>query len=158
MADLKLHPVYQDLREKWKHEDELVHQRVTRLLTTQAFFLSAHGVLIALRADVAKRCNIEMPTLLCGIKLNPMILAGVSLPVIGVFLCIHAWIGINAAFQAMQTLKEQPRLAADGYFFPNVEVREDHTRGGQDSTRYIPLTFMVCWFGIAVYEVACWFD
>jgi hypothetical protein len=40
--------LYADLREKWKHEDELINQRVTWLLQSQGFLLASYGAIAAI--------------------------------------------------------------------------------------------------------------
>ena len=152
--------VYEDLREKWKHEDELVHQRTTRLLTSQAFFLGAHGVLVSLRLQTGFKEAIASHTILLpfgSLTLNPFTLASFFLPAIGLTICRDTRLGVYAAFDALSSIKmtyeTRRRDIPELIKFPSVDVAVRHSEGGIRATQNVPNAFLGGGILISFYEI-----
>ncbi len=147
--------LYEDLREKWKHEDELVHQRIGRLLAWEVFFLSAHGLLMSLRAGKVPGGTKILENLLVSINgtpIQPLALVGLSLPLIGLAIVYHTWSTISAAFMAMDTLKKTHN-EKDLKICPDVDVAKETTDKGRNSTYILPGIFAITWMVVLWYEL-----
>jgi len=148
--------IYSDLREKWKHEDDLINQRVTWLIQSQAFLFTAFGVLVKLRVSY---CTNLFPKDRSWEKLllNPYSLAELLLVISGLFMMYFLMIGIGAALRAMdqikkdlKTHKEENRIWSQ----IRVDVLTSTSRDGASASRYMSRAFFVTWILIAVYEAA----
>jgi hypothetical protein len=106
--------IYRDLREKWVHEDELVNHRVTWLLTSQAFALSAFGILVKLRLDWSTS---HFPVDALVAQLEPWSLAEVLSPFLSALILSGLGRGIDAAFEAMNEIKRQLRQYQATYWY-----------------------------------------
>ncbi len=107
---------YQDLREKWKHEDHLINQRVTWLLSSQGFLLAGYGGLAAIRAGL--RSSGGHPPL--TIEVVTAALIGISIPIAALLVLGYLKKGILAAIMAMKRIKQTRAERVDKGLFPEV--------------------------------------
>lgn len=76
-----------ELRERWKHEDELIHQRMSWLLGTQSVLFAAYGLALQAAQGASGR---QDPGQLLGV-----------LPLVGIAVAISTGLGVLAARAAM---------------------------------------------------------
>ncbi len=89
--------LYDDLREKWKHEDNLINQRVTWLLNSQAFLLAAYGVFINFRLEHTANLNISNTNYWKDQFYSPYNMIEIILVISGIFVMFFLVKGIAAA-------------------------------------------------------------
>lgn len=145
--------LFADLRAKWVHEDQLVNHRVTWLLSSQAFFLTAFGVLAKLRLDW-RESNPSADHL--ALTLLPFSLAELLMPVLSAFVLVFLGRGIYAAFDAMTELRQQLHIhqaagrIAIGW---TVDVLPRTTEDGAKAPKHMVLAFALAWVLLYAYEV-----
>jgi hypothetical protein len=146
--------LYADLREKWKHEDELINRRVTWLLQTQGFLFSAFGVLAKLRIDeeiaAVNGClaeNSQQLWILYG--LGEALIAFCALVV--AFYLKHA---IVAAIEAMAGIKKDLHRYQDLRLVWDIKVdgKDDVSFAGAAPSRVMADTFLYVWVFCLCYE------
>ena len=145
--------IYKDLREKWVHEDELVNHRVTWLLTSQAFSLSAFGILVKLRLDW---CASHPSFNTLATQLEPWSLAEMMTPILSALILSGLGRGIYAAFVAMKEINNQlNRYQAANLVWIGaaVEVAPTTTKKGANAALHLVRTFGTAWASIYCYEV-----
>ena len=145
--------LYEDLREKWLHEDDLVNHRVTWLLTSQALLLGVFGILTKLRLDWHQQ-NLKDYWLVE--VFTPFSLAELMTPILSAFVLAYLGRGIYAAFRAqteirLQLAKHQcsGRIAI-GFC---VEVFRDSTEDGARASKRMVWAFAIAWVLIYAYEL-----
>jgi hypothetical protein len=146
--------IYADLREKWKHEDNLVNHRVTWLLNTQAFSLTAYGVLAKLRLDTAWSSN-------GGWDSAPFSAAELAVPIVALFILHFLSKGIQAAIRAMGILKDELRKHQDCqrvWTKITVDVLDDTTQEGAKAPMRMVMVFQCVWCVLLVFEFASIFS
>jgi hypothetical protein len=145
--------IYRDLREKWVHEDELVNHRVTWLLTSQAFSLSAFGILVKLRLDW---CASHPAFDMLAAQVEPWSLAEMMTPILSALILSGLGRGIDAAFDAMKEIKYQlSRYQAANLVWIGaaVEIAPATTKKGASAALHLVRTFWTAWGSIYVYEL-----
>jgi hypothetical protein len=147
------HFLYSDLRSKWVHEDHLVNHRVTWLLTSQAFFITAFGVLAKLRLDwMTANPNADR----LDIILLPFSLAEVFTPILSAFVLLFLGRGIYAAFEAMTAIRRQLHLhqcAGRIAIGLTVDVLPQTTEDGAKGPKHMVLAFAFAWVLLYLYEI-----
>jgi len=114
---------YQDLREKWVHEDDLLDHRVTWLLLSQTLLFAAYGVCLAAPTDPKFPQKIER-------------LVAVT-PVLGIALAVAVSAAIAAAYFAQKSLQ---CLTLERLSVPGV-----HNWVGHSSIVVYPVFFVAAW-------------
>ncbi len=121
------------LRHRLEHEDNLVNHRLSWILTSQAFLLSAYAILLnapqVLRSDVLVRHHATLVKII---------------PFVGFAAVMLMWLAILAALIAMRDL----RLCASKY--QNPDARRIHGTSltrilGMTAPVVIPIIFMSVW-------------
>jgi hypothetical protein len=148
--------LYADLREKWKHEDALINQRVTWLLTSQAFLFTAYGVIAGLKiahdARVGQAASDHIWKALSPYSIAELLVV-VSASVVMYFLAK----GILAAIQAMKMLKRQLRNHKRNgriWLRASIDVLHDTTDAGASPSKWMAITFVAVWGIVGAYEFA----
>jgi hypothetical protein len=147
--------LYADLREKWKHEDELINQRVTWLLNSQAFLLSSFGVLAKFRVEAEALAgdisSIATSPLWWLFSLGEFLVALCALTTI-----YYLKQGISAAISALRALKRQlvtlkrARVIWRGV---KLDVLPGITRAGASPAQEMARIIFGVWFLALSYEV-----
>jgi uncharacterized membrane protein len=114
---------YQDLREKWVHEDDLLNHRVTWLLLSQTLLFAAYGVCLAAPTDPKFPQEIE--------RLVAVI------PLLGITLAVAVSAAIASAYFAQKSLEH---LAVEPLSVPSV-----HNWVGHSSILVYPVFFILAW-------------
>ena len=149
--------LYADLREKWKHEDELINQRVTWLLNSQAFLMTAYGIV----------ANLRIPKPNAPLKshtrwdhfydaFSPQSLSEILIVVSAMFAMVFLRHGIFAALMAMDSIKIQlteHQAAGRIWARTTVDVASSATKYGAAPARAMANTFLVVWLILALYEI-----
>jgi hypothetical protein len=141
--------IYADLREKWKHEDDLINQRVTWLLTSQGFLLTAFGVIAKLRLDEEK--SVFPITTLARFteKVWALYSVGELLIVVGaVVVTFFLKEGIVAAALAMREIKAdlvRHKRARRVWRGIKVDILKGTTRAGASPAQAMAKTFLSVW-------------
>jgi hypothetical protein len=115
---------YEDLREKWVHEDDLLNHRVTWLLLSQTLLFAAYGVCLAAPTDPKFPQEIE--------RLVAVI------PLLGIALAVAVSAAIAGAYFAQRSLERL--LIAEPLSVPNV-----HNWIGHSSLFVYPVFFLFAW-------------
>lgn len=146
--------IYADLREKWRHEDELINQRVTWLLSSQAFLLTAFGVLANLRLssplqNIAGNWYDRLVT--------PTALAETFVPLIAFFTLAYLGKAISAAVRAMSHIKQELYSHICAGRVPigiTVDVLPKATYDGAAAPTRMVAGFTTTWLALYFYELA----
>lgn len=142
-------PVYADIRAKWVHEDALINQRVTWLLTSQGFLFTAFGVIVKLRMDAPLPPAKGSDVVLFDIG---EVLVVVSALVVSYFLRD----GIVAAIRAMEEIKKYLKacqLADPSWRDVRVDILDKISHDGTAPARGMVNTFAILWVLLYLYEV-----
>lgn len=133
-------------RERWWREDELINQRTTWLLTTQAVLGTAYGFV---RYRIAELTHQNLAKSLADFKLEPYLdtlrLFAHCLVAIGIIGSMVTLIGILAAHQAQRALQRQYRRP--------LGVTNLTTFLGHFTALATPALFIIAWA-----LAACWFE
>lgn len=147
--------LYADLRQKWNHEDDLIHQRVTWLLSSQAFLLTGFGALAKLRLDVEAGSG-DLWAMIRD-QLWLLFSLGESLIVLcAVVVTYYLRHGITAAIEAMAQIKSQlvdHQLHGRVWSAVRVDIHDGTTEAGASPSRALANTFLRVWLLCLVYEV-----
>jgi hypothetical protein len=143
--------LYADLREKWKHEDELINQRVTWLLQSQGFLLASYGAIAAIiiAASPAGKTPAVKSTVI------PLLVIEAALPLIALAVLGFLRAGISAAVRAMRKLKHD---LADhqrhGRVWPGiaVDVLQETTDEGASAPLRLAAGLQVLWLVVFFIE------
>jgi len=144
--------LYADLREKWKHEDDLVNQRMTWLLNTQLFMLSGYGILARWQLGDRPPRGEWLVSLSA-----PIMMAVFLVPLLALFVIFVLGRGIWAAFAAMDRLKadlhEHQRL---GRLWSGirVDVLETLSNQGAGGPKGLVYAFATAWVLLLCLELA----
>ncbi len=143
--------LYADLREKWKHEDELINRRVTWLLQTQGFLLAAYGVIaninIGRKPDQAQAWIERI--------LTPTSLVEVAVPIAALYVLHFLLGGIRAAVRAMVQIKRDLKAHQDGNrLWPKikVDVLNETTDEGAEAPIRLARAMHYLWLAILAIE------
>ncbi len=117
---------YQDLREKWVHEDNLVDHRLTWLLVSQTLMFAGYGVLL----DSLARC----PSANQASHIKRLL---TYLPVFGIVTSLLILGSIAAALWAMIILRKRN---------PDLDVYRGATVLGSLASIGLPLVFAFAWY------------
>lgn len=147
--------LYADLREKWKHEDELIHQRVSWLLSSQAFLLTAFGAIAKLRLDVEGDTELLLDLLRNQLWL--LYTLGESLIVMcAVVVTYTLRHGIVAARDAMAAIKRELEIHQQHgrvWRGVRVDIRDGITEAGALPSQALASTFLGVWVLCLLHEV-----
>jgi hypothetical protein len=130
-------------RERWWREDELVNQRTTWLLTTQAVLGTAYGFVRYRIAEIAHRNLAKVPfdfdadRYLDTLRLFASFVVG-----IGIVGSVVSLAGIYAAHHAQKTLQQQ--------YSDTLGVSSLTTRMGHWAALATPLLFIFAWSMAAI--------
>lgn len=149
--------IYKDLREKWIHEDELINQRVTWLLNTQAFFLTSYGILAKLRMEtkwLPESSWFERAT-------SPFSLSELAVPIVTLFILYFLRKAVRAAVKAMGILKENlysHQRAGKIWKEASIDVLPDTTKDGAKAPIKMITAFQVVWMALLIFELISLFS
>ena len=130
-------------RERWWREDELVNQRTTWLLTTQAVLGTAYGFVRYRIAEIMHRNPAkELFDFDAGPYLDTLRLFASCLVAIGIVGSVVSFVGIYAAHQAQKALQRQYRKS--------LGVSVHTTRLGHLTALATPSLFIIAW-GLAAF-------
>lgn len=147
--------IYADLREKWKHEDDLINQRVTWLINSQVFLFAAFGALAKLRIDYIDALKPPFITWIYK-TLSPYSVAEFLVVVSALAVMYFLTLGISAAIQAMNIIKDKLREHQSlGHVWPDitVDVLPKSTIDGAATPKRMANTFFAIWIILFVYEI-----
>jgi len=144
--------LYKDLREKWVHEDGLINQRVTWLLTYQAFLFTAFGVIVQIRFGFDETIRSDS----CFWRVfSPYSLGELVIVLNAVITIRFLRKGIVAAVDAMELLncklrehKDTGRIWSDA----RIEVFDHTTIAGAGPAKVLARSFEATWWIIVTYE------
>jgi len=120
---------YDEYREKWTHEDNLINQRLTWLLITQTLLFAGYAnIIVKPKEDI---------TLLTDLILLIM-------PIFGVLFSNIIRISVNAAIMAMLDLKEQLKENSC------IDTSERATKKGFKASKDMPKLFIALWIIIFI--------
>ena len=123
---------YQILRQQLEHEDNLVTQRLSWFLGSQAFLFSAFA--IVLNAPMQSRFGDREPIIF--FRLIPIMAIGVALLI---------WLAVLAGIMAMRRLRRRAVSRPEFDGFPPIQG-DFHTRlMGQAAPVLLPPFFVVVW-------------
>jgi hypothetical protein len=148
--------IYADLREKWKHEDDLINQRVTWLLTSQGFLLTAFGVIAKLRLEEQE--GVLPITTLVGFTEKLWVLYSVGELLIAVGAVVVTFFlrdGIVAAALAMREIKVElvrHKRARRVWRGIKVDILKGTSRAGAAPAQAMAKTFLSVWALVFCYE------
>jgi hypothetical protein len=152
--------LYDDLRSKWVHEDDLIDQRVTWLLTSQVFFATAIGLLAHARFEIESELTCPVDSTwhwATGLSLRYLI---GELIVIATAILLTRWIytAIAAAVDAMSILKNQLKAFQDDDLIPywrRIDVLDVATKRGADTPKSIGAALFGAWIIILAIFLVC---
>ena len=124
-------------RERWWHEDELVNQRTTWLLTTQGVLGAAFGFIKYRVAELTFRMTAEKPEFDVKNYVETLVSLGNGLVAIGIVSSLVSLAGIYAANRAQHHLQTE--------IGRNLGVTEHTTRLGQIVALGTPCLCAVAW-------------
>ena len=148
--------IYDDLREKWKHEDELINKRVTWLLSSQGFLLAAYGVVAGLLYKPAEVTSTTTVTAGTKVGAFSLLLLELALPVVALFVLHFLKLGISAAVKAMREIK---RTLADHqkngrtWSKMRVDILQETTDHGAWAPVRLSTALQVMWFVLLLMEL-----
>jgi hypothetical protein len=126
------------LREEIRHEDNLINQRLSWLVSSQAFLLT--GFAITLNSPVHFRSE----------SYERLSLALVQwLPIAGVLICLINYLTIWAAILHMNKVRQLARDAHPSHF-PLVQGSNLTRKLGLSGPMLIPLVFLMAWLVLLV--------
>lgn len=125
-------------RERWWHEDHLINQRTTWLLTTQGILAGGFGFLRYRIADVLNDVLIVIPPGNKNKYVETLNDLSAGLLIIGFVSSLVSFVGIHAAVVAQRNLAAQ-------YAFP-LGVAPKTTTAGQFVARATPALCFIAWF------------
>lgn len=130
-------------RERWWREDELVNQRTTWLLTTQAVLGTAYGFVRYRIAEITHRNLDKLPSEFnAGPYLDTLRLFASCLVAIGIVGSLVTFAGIYAAHRAQRSLQQQ--------YTVSLGVTTFTTCLGHVTALATPFLFIVAW-GVAAF-------
>jgi hypothetical protein len=144
--------IYDDLRSKWVHEDNLINQRVTWLLTMQAFLLTSYGVLAKLRMDASWKSESSWVERV----FSPFSLSELAVPIIALFILYFLRKAIRAAINAMSLLKstlEIHQKAGRVWEGVSIDVLHQTTQDGAKAPIRMITAFQVVWIALLIFEL-----
>jgi hypothetical protein len=118
---------YEDLREKWTHEDDLINHRITWLLLSQTLLFTAYGIFLQTASQPDHLASVD--------KLIPVI------PLIGFAVSIIIMWSIGAALASMRFLRKQNKEIVAK---PNTGI------GGFLPPILLPIVFLLSWIYVVV--------
>lgn len=120
---------YEDLREKWTHEDDLINHRITWLLLSQTLLFTAYGIFLQTASQPDHLASVD--------KLIPII------PFIGFLICIIIMWSILTALVTMRCLRKQNE---------KIVAKSNTGIGGFLPPILLPIVFLLSW----IYVVAAY--
>jgi hypothetical protein len=125
---------YKNLREKWTHEDHLIHHRLSWLLLSQTLLFAAYGAVLKLRIDLGPSCVPDE----IGIKVESLVQ---GIPWFGLITSFLILLSVGAAALAMRQLKkDHPEVKLD--------VAKYTSRMGLVASLGLPFIFIAAWLDI----------
>jgi len=120
---------YSVLREKWKHEDDMINHRLNWLIMTQTILFAAYGLLLGVKVE-----NTESNLLT---KIDNLLDV---LPAMGMSVSALVFLGIFGAVGAMSELKKPAK--SEGV---TIDVASWTSWLGQATGLLLPVVFLVGW-------------
>jgi uncharacterized membrane protein YidH (DUF202 family) len=122
------------LREEIRHEDNLINQRLSWLVSSQAFLLTGFAITlngpVHFRSDTYERLSHTLVQ---------------WLPIAGVLICLINYLTIWAAILHMNKVRQLARDAHPKHF-PQVQGSSLTRKLGLSGPKLIPLVFLLVWF------------
>jgi hypothetical protein len=134
---------YQVVRSQIEHEDNLVSQRLSWLLASQAFLFTAYAITLNGPVQLHYQAYESHVRLLI-----------VLLPLVGIISALLIWASILAGIAAMKKLKsdfEQRVGKSVPLGLPPIQTTGAALRGGQLGPVLIPLLFLSVWMVLLVH-------
>ncbi|MBC8386509.1 MAG: hypothetical protein ISS18_04880 [Bacteroidales bacterium] len=125
---------YEEFREKWKHEDGLINQRLTWLLITQTLLFAGYANIFV------KIMEAESITIITHFLLLVMAIFGILFSNI-------IRISVNAAIMAMYDLKKQYKEEG------NIDTSERATDKGFKASKNMPKLFIILWILLLLFQL-----
>jgi heme/copper-type cytochrome/quinol oxidase subunit 3 len=132
MSDADPHS-YQNVREKWTHEDDLLNHRLTWLLVSQTLLFAAYGAVLKIRIDLQ-----SLPVPRTEAKVEVLVR---WLPRFGLITSLLIFFSVFAAALALRELKRR-------YPEAGVDVKSYTSAMGLIASLGLPLTFLAAWLKI----------
>lgn len=131
---------YELIRHRIEHEDNLIVQRLSWLVGSQAFLYTAYAIILNGLATLPPNATprfVEHEKFL--FKLLPLVSIGT---------CVLIYIGILAAVKAMAGLRATYRasIGADAALLPTIQVDRTLRRFGLSAPLLLPPLFAAVWF------------
>jgi hypothetical protein len=118
-----------EFREKWKHEDELINQRLTWLLFTQTILFAGYANILS------KELNSHIETFL------------LLMSIFGILFCCVIGVSVAAAIYAMFDLKKQ---AKQSDITTKIDSSLKATKWGLLASITLPILFLMLWVAILI--------
>ncbi len=127
------------LREEIRHEDNLINQRVSWLVSSQSFLLT--GFAIALNGPLQARFPQYE-------RLNLLLIS--LIPVVGVVICLVSYLSIFAGVLHMRQIR---RLAGTFHprHLPGVQGTDVTRRMGLSGPVLTPVVFLIVWLVLLIW-------
>ncbi len=130
------HEILESIRRRVEHEDNLVNQRLSWILTSQAFLLTGYAILLNAPLDLRAKNYARQHELLMKL-----------IPSTGIATVLLIWLAIFGALIAMRDLRAYA-VAHPGYDASHVQGRRLTRLLGMAAPLLIPLVFLVTWLVI----------
>lgn len=156
--ELKL-KITEHARERWWHEDSLVHNRLTWLLQSQVILFASYGLIARIMVKFTEKDIVHLSNMESSESVKPSINNELSdkittelnqdallnldallnaLPWMGLAICLIIYISVNAAWEAQRKLQDE-------YSTIQLGVHEKTSIGGRISGYCLPLIFFLGW-------------
>lgn len=130
------HEALEIIRRRLEHEDNLVNQRLSWILTSQAFLLTGYAILLNAPLELRSDAYVRHHKLLMK-----------CIPLSGIATVLLIWLAIFAALIAMRDLRARA-MTHPGYDASHIQGRFITRWLGFAAPLLIPAVFLLIWFWI----------
>lgn len=131
---------YKIVRGQIEHEDNLISQRLSWLLASQAFLFTAYAITLNGPVQLHSQTYERHVGLLI-----------LMLPIIGIATAVLIWVAILAGLSAMQSLRKDFRRSVENVLpegVPAIQTSGAVLLAGHLGPVVIPMVFLVVWVGM----------
>ena len=127
------HEALESIRRRLEHEDNLVNQRLSWILTSQAFLLTGYAILLNAPADLRSPTYVRHHELLMKL-----------IPLTGILTVLLIWLAIFGALIAMRDLRACAGTHP-GFDASHIQGRRITRWLGFSAPMVIPAVFLLSW-------------
>jgi hypothetical protein len=126
-------PSLETIRKRIEHEDNLLNQRVSWIVSSQAFLLTGYAILVNAPSQLRSEQLVRDHTLLMKL-----------IPLTSICITVLLWFGILAGILAMRDLRACAR-AHPGYEGGHIQGRPLTRVIGLATPALVPVVFLITW-------------